>query len=90
MLLKDFNENEITSMVKWCSENNFRQSFIEVMPIGKTDLNRTNQFLPISIAQTKIRETYGLNPILLKTNGPSKYYQTSKLKNIIGFYFSTY
>ena len=57
VLLKDFNENEITSMVKWCSENNFRQSFIEVMPIGKTDLNRTNQFLPISIAQTKIRET---------------------------------
>ena len=69
VLLKDFNANEITSMVKWCSENNFKQSFIEVMPIGKTDLVRTNQFLPISVAQTKIRKVYGLDPILLKTNG---------------------
>ena len=32
-------------MVEWCHENNFQQSFIEVMPVGELITSRTNQFL---------------------------------------------
>ena len=85
VLLKDFNENEILKMVKWCADNNFKQTFIEVMPVGKVDLQRSNQFLPVSFAKEKIKKAFGLDPIFFKTNGPSRYYQTKKLNNIIGF-----
>ncbi len=85
VLLKDFNENEILKMVKWCAENNFKQTFIEVMPIGKVDLQRSNQFLPVSFAKKKIEKEFGLNSTLFKTNGPSRYYQTKKFSNIVGF-----
>ena len=43
-------------MVKWCHENGFKQSFIEVMPVGEVNTSRTNQFLPISFAKSKIKE----------------------------------
>tara|TARA_A100001011_G_scaffold385570_1_gene459787 strand:+ start:163 stop:1059 length:897 start_codon:yes stop_codon:yes gene_type:complete len=85
VLLKDFNENEILKMVKWCADNNFKQTFIEVMPVGKLDLQRSNQFLPVSFAQEKIKEEFGLDPIFFKSNGPSRYFKTNKLSNIIGF-----
>ncbi len=33
--LKDINENEILNLVKWCGENQFTLTFIEVMPMGE-------------------------------------------------------
>ena len=85
VLLKDFNESEILKFTKWCAKNNFKQSFIEIMPVGKLEIQRKNQFLPISVAKSKIKEMFGLQPLFLKTNGPSKYFQTEKFGNVIGF-----
>ena len=84
VLLKKFNEDEINSMVKWCHENGFKQSFIEVMPVGEVNTSRTNQFLPISFAKSIIKKEFGLESLSFSTNGPSKYYKT-KLGNVIGF-----
>ena len=84
VLLKQFNEDEINNMVLWCHENNFKQSFIEVMPVGEVNTSRTNQFLPISFVKSLIKENFGLESLSLSTNGPSKYFKT-KLGNIIGF-----
>ena len=85
VLLKNFNEDEILNMVKWCASNNFKQSFIEVMPIGEIQTNRKNQFLPISFAKKLIKNEFGLFETDLKTNGPSRYFQTNKFKNTLGF-----
>ena len=85
VLLKDFNDNEILKMVKWCADNNFKQTFIEVMPVGKLDLQRSDQFLPVSFAKEKIKKVFGLESIFFKTNGPSRYYKTIKLSSVIGF-----
>ena len=62
--MKDFNENEILKMVKWCADNNFKQTFIEVMPVGKLDLQRSNQFLPVSFAKEKIKKSLVLTQFL--------------------------
>ena len=85
VLLKKFNENEILDMVRWCSFNKFKQSFIEVMPIGKLSISRESQFLPVTSAMQIIKKEYGLKPSLFKTNGPSRYYTTEKFNNTIGF-----
>ena len=84
VLLKNFNEDEIKSMVTWCKKNSFKQSFIEVMPVGEVNTSRTNQFLPVSYAKALIKKNFGLENLSLSTNGPSKYYKTS-LGNVIGF-----
>ena len=84
VLLKNFNEDEINNMVYWCHENGFKQSFIEVMPIGEVNTSRVNQFLPISFASSLIKKKFGLESLPLSTNGPSKYFKT-KLGNVVGF-----
>tara|TARA_B100000579_G_scaffold393251_1_gene369752 strand:- start:286 stop:1188 length:903 start_codon:yes stop_codon:yes gene_type:complete len=85
VLLKNFNEDEILRMVEWCANNKFKQSFIEVMPVGELSTNRENQYLPVSFAKKLIRRKLGLIESKLKTNGPSRYFRTDKFKNTIGF-----
>ena len=71
-------------MVLWCHKNDFKQSFIEVMPVGEVNTSRTNQFLPISFAEIVNKKKFGLERLSFSTNGPSKYFKT-KLGNVIGF-----
>ena len=66
VLLKKFNEDEINNMVLWCHKNDFKQSFIEVMPVGEVNTSRTNQFLPISFAKLSIKKNLGLNVYLFQ------------------------
>ena len=80
VLLKDFNENEILKMVKWCADNNFKQTFIEVMPVGKVDLQRSNQFLPVSFAKEKLKRRLVLTQYFLKQMDLQ---DTTKQKNSI-------
>ena len=88
VLLKNFNEDEINNMVYWCHENGFKQSFIEVMPVGEVNTSRVSQFLPISFASSLIKKKFGLESLSLSTNGPSKYFKT-KLGNVSWVYIST-
>ena len=53
-------------MVLWCHKNDFKQSFIEVMPVGEVNTSRTNQFLPISFAKLSIKKNLGLNVYLFQ------------------------
>ena len=64
VLLKDFNESEILKFTKWCAKNNFKQSFIEIMPVGELEIQRKNQFLPISVAKKKIEEKFWFETII--------------------------
>ena len=84
VLLKKFNEDEISQMVEWCAKHNFQQTFIEVMPVGELITSRTSQFLPVSFAKSIIKKNFGLENHNQKTNGPSRYFKTS-LGNIVGF-----
>ena len=85
VLLKKFNEDEIIKMVEWCSFHNFKQSFIEVMPVGELKVKRSSQYFPVSDAKKIIEKEFGLEKSLIKTNGPSRYFKTKKFQNTVGF-----
>ena len=85
VLLKNFNEDELIHLIKWCSSNEFDISFIEVMPIGELSTKRKDQFVSINKAKQLISNNYKLVEIDYKTNGPSKYFFNSELKCKIGF-----
>ncbi len=85
VLLKKFNEDEIVKMVEWCSFHGFKQSFIEVMPVGELKVKRSSQYFPVSQAKEIIKNKFGLEKSPIKTNGPSRYFKTKKFQNTIGF-----
>lgn len=85
VLLKNFNEEEIIPLSKWCSKNKFILSFIETMPLGEINYSRKEQFLPISFAKEIIEKEFGLINSNYKTNGPSRYFLSKKLGSEIGF-----
>ena len=85
VLLKNFNEDEIISLIKWSAKNDFNITFIEIMPLGEIKYSRDTQYLPISVAKKKIENTYPLVDCNYTTNGPSKYYRTKEFSSLIGF-----
>ena len=85
VLLKNVNDDEILSLAIWCSKNNYKLSFIEVMPIGELSVSRHEQYLSVDYARNIIDNKYGLIHSDYETSGPSKYYKCPKLGSTIGF-----
>ncbi len=85
VLLKNFNEDEIISLISWSAKNDFNISFIEIMPLGEIKYSRDSQYLPVSAAKKKIESKYPLISCDYSTNGPSKYYKTKIFSSLIGF-----
>jgi len=85
VLLKNVNDDEIIKMVKWCSSNNFKLSFIEVMPVGDIVEKRKNQYLSVEFAKKIIEENFGLIKSNHKTSGPSKYFECKDIDLTVGF-----
>ncbi len=85
VLLKNFNEDEIINIMKWCSSNSFKLSFIEVMPIGDTPLSRESQYLPVTKAKEIIKKEFNLESSVYKSSGPSNYLLCKKLNLLVGF-----
>ncbi len=85
VLLKNFNEDEIISLMKWCGKNDFTLSFIEVMPVGEISYSRSKQYLPVSKAKEIIKKEFDIKKSELKSSGPSKYYFCKELNVNVGF-----
>ena len=60
-------------------------SFIEVMPMNETDMPRHLQFLSLNKVFNKLNKVFNLYKIEKNTGGPSRYYNSKKLNNNIGF-----
>lgn len=85
VLINDFNDDEIINLCKWCSDNNFKISFIETMPLGKVEQNRSRSYFPTSKAMEIIKNKFGLRSSSYKTNGPSRYFFSEKINLTVGF-----
>ena len=83
--IKDFNEYELNSLIKWANKIKVDLTFIEVMPMGQTELERHLQFLPLSKVYEKLNLIYNFYSIDKNTGGPSVYYKSDKLSINVGF-----
>ena len=52
--LKGFNEDEALDLVKWAHGRGFDITFIEVMPLGDMEPDRTDQFLPLTELRARL------------------------------------
>ena len=83
--LKDFNENEVDDLIAWCGEEGFDLTYIETMPLGEIDEDRTDQYLPLSTFSEKIRAKWTLENTAYKTGGPADYFTVKETGKRIGF-----
>ncbi len=84
--LKGINETELNSFVKWCGDEEFDLTFIEVMPMGELDgLSRLDQYWTLKEVRKELEKNWTLEDITFRTGGPARYTQVKETGGKIGF-----
>ena len=83
--MKDFNENEISNMVRWCGEEGLDLTLIETMPLGEIGGDRCDQYLPLSDVRQQLEAEWSLTPSSHSTGGPSRYVDVGETGQKLGF-----
>ena len=77
--LRGINEDEIASMLRWCSGQGYDLTLIETMPLGEVEEDRTEHYLPLSEVRARLEREFRLIPSLARTGGPARYYEVEGL-----------
>ena len=86
--IKGFNDDESLDFARLAADKPFQVRFIELMPVGKTNLDYGEDYMPTSQLIDKIRQSYKLEQIKNKKNksdGPAKIYKIKGGRGEIGF-----
>ena len=83
--LAGVNEDEYDRLIQWCHERGHDLTFIETMPMGDIDGDRTDQYLPLSKVRERLEERWTLTDIAYRTGGPSRYVEIAETGGRLGF-----
>ena len=83
--LKDFNEEELPSMLRWAHGRGMDLTLIETMPMGEIDVDRTDQYVPLSLLRAKLERRFTLADIPYRTGGPARYVRVAETGGRLGF-----
>jgi len=83
--LRGVNEDEIIPMLEWAHARGADLSLIEVMPLGAIETGRANQYLPLNIVKTRLKERFTLRELDYRTGGPARYVQIEETGGRLGF-----
>ncbi len=83
--LRGFNEDEFDRMIAWCGAEGFDLTLIETMPMGEVDVDRTDQYLPLSLVRARLEKRWTLTDIPDRTGGPARYVRVEETGRRLGF-----
>jgi GTP 3',8-cyclase len=83
--MREVNEDEFNDFVAWCGREGFDLVFIETMPMGEIDGDRTAQYLPLSLVRARLAQRWTLDPIPDTTGGPARYTRCRETGGRVGF-----
>ncbi|MGC6530781.1 MAG: GTP 3',8-cyclase MoaA [Candidatus Puniceispirillaceae bacterium] len=84
--LKGVNDTEFTDMLKWCGDEGFDLTIIEVMPMGDIgNESRLDQYLPLSTVRDIIGQDFTLVESAHRTAGPARYFDVKETGGRLGF-----
>ncbi len=72
-------------MIEWAHGRGMDLTLIEVMPLGKIEAERADQFLPLSRVEARLKERYTLQDISYRTGGPARYVRIAETGGRLGF-----
>lgn len=83
--LKGFNDHEIPDMLRWAHGRGMDMTLIETMPMGEIDLDRTDQYLPLSMLRASLSRQFTMTDIDFQTGGPARYVRIAETGGRLGF-----
>ncbi len=83
--LKGLNEDEIPEMMAWAAEQGFDLTFIETMPLGLIEEDRTDRYLPLSEVRRGLEARLTLHDLSERTGGPARYVRVAETGQKLGF-----
>jgi cyclic pyranopterin phosphate synthase len=84
--LKDFNEDELPKMIRWCGEIGADMTIIEVMPMGDIGSeNRLNQYVSVEQVRANLAKIFTLTDLDYQSGGPARYVQVKETNRKLGF-----
>ncbi len=83
--LKGINDDEIDDLIKFAHGRGADLTFIETMPMGDIDGDRTDRYLPLSTLRKQISERWTLKDIPYRTGGPAQYVEIGETGGKVGF-----
>jgi cyclic pyranopterin phosphate synthase len=86
--IKEFNDDEILDFAKLTIHNPYQIRFIELMSLGKADLNGDSRYLSSDVIKERIHQTYNLESVDGSRNqidGPARIFRIPGGAGEIGF-----
>lgn len=85
--LKHDNADELQDIIAWAHGKGMDLTLIEVMPLGETDEDRIDQYIPLPMIRDRLAETWTLDEVASSdTNaGPSRYVRVKETGGKLGF-----
>lgn len=86
VILKGHNDHEILDLLEYAMKLGINIAYIEEMPLGEvSDHERGDTVCSNDDVRRIIEERYPLTPVVMKTAGPSRYYQMENSPTRVGF-----
>jgi GTP 3',8-cyclase len=83
--LKGVNDGELHELVRWCGDEGYDLTFIEVMPMGEIGEGaRLEQYLPLSMVRAELNRRWTLEETDYRTGGPARYYRVRETGGRLG------
>ena len=84
--LKDFNEDELETLTRWCAERSMDLTWIEVMPMGDLgNEDRLGQYWSLKDVRARYSDHYTVTDLAERTGGPARYVRLEETGQKIGF-----
>ncbi len=83
--LKGLNDDEFEAMVGWCGDRGFDLTFIETMPLGLIEEDRTDRYLPLTAVRARLARRWTLVESPERTGGPARYVRVAETGQKLGF-----
>ena len=83
--LKNLNEEEIPSLMRWAHGKGMALTLIEVMPMGDIGEGRIDQYVPLSLLRARLAQQFTLTDLADDTGGPARYVSVAETGGKLGF-----
>jgi len=83
--LKNMNEEEIPSLMRWAHDQGMDMTLIEVMPMGDVSGGRLDQYVPLSMVRSRLAGQFTMTDLTESTGGPARYVSVAETGGKLGF-----
>jgi GTP 3',8-cyclase len=82
--LKGVNEDAFVDMLRWCNGRGHDLTLIETMPLGEIDEDRSDRYIPLTVAMDQIEAAHPLTAVPHRTGGPARYFAPEGMRVRLG------